>query len=90
MSGCPVVATKDSAGNEDQVLSGNNGYIFDSTEDGINKIIHLVNNPELIKVMGRNAKIYSLEFSSKEIINKLLRFMDWNINILDIMENKLC
>lgn len=75
-AGCAIMANKDNAGNEEQILHGNNGYLFKNVDEAVSNIIHLVNNPELIKVMGRNNLIYAREFSSQNVINQLLRFLE--------------
>ena len=74
-SGCTVLANKDNAGNEEQILHGNNGYLFKTSDEAISHLIHLVNNPELIKTMGTNNLIYSRDFSSENVIKQLLNFI---------------
>lgn len=74
-AGCAVLANRDNAGNEEQILHGNNGYLFKNSQEAISHLIHLVNNPELIKVMGRNNLIYSREFCSENVIKQLLNFI---------------
>ena len=74
-AGCAVLANKDNAGNEEQILHGNNGFLFSDVDTAVEYIVKLVNNPTLIKTMGRNNLIYSREFSSKNVIEQLLEFL---------------
>jgi glycosyltransferase involved in cell wall biosynthesis len=75
VSGCPIIATADGAGNEEQVLPGNNGFLFKKTEDAIKHLEYLINNPERIKQMGKNSQLYAREYESKTVINKLIKFL---------------
>jgi glycosyltransferase involved in cell wall biosynthesis len=74
-AGCAVLANRDSAGNEEQILHGNNGYLFKSSEEATKYLIELVNNPKLIKTMGMNNIIYSREFCSENVIRQLMDFI---------------
>jgi glycosyltransferase involved in cell wall biosynthesis len=63
------------SGNKDQVVHRNNGYLCDNVEDFAKWIGHLVENPEAIKVLGRNAALYSRQFTSENVIKRYLEFI---------------
>ena len=74
-SGCALVASRDGAGNEEQVVHKNNGYIFKTKEEAFEYLSYLIENPEVIKEMGKNSQIYSTSYSSKAVIEKYLSFI---------------
>ncbi len=74
ISGCPVLANN-KAGNKDQIISGNNGYLCNSTDEFYNYLVHLIENRDLIQTFGRNAKIYAREFSPQRVLTKFLDFI---------------
>jgi len=74
MSGTPVIAT-DKAGNRDQVISGNNGFLCNTVDQMFDSISFLIENPEIRKTMGLNNHIYSQRFTSQKIINNYLDFI---------------
>lgn len=75
MSGCPVLAT-DKGGNLDQVLSGNNGFIFKNTNELIAHIVYFVEHPEHIETMGKNSRRIALGFDTKKVVEKLIDFLE--------------
>jgi hypothetical protein len=74
-SGCPVVATDVDGGNRMQVLHGNNGYLCKDLDDFEKYLSYLIENPEMIVKLGKNAKLYSRFFTAEQIINKYIRFI---------------
>lgn len=74
MAGCPVLATN-KAGNKDQILHENNGYLCDSVDEFEDWISYLIENPDRIRQLGRNGHIYSMQFTSEKIIQKYLDFI---------------
>lgn len=74
-AGCAVMANKDNAGNEEQILHGNNGFLFKNSDEAVKHLVDLVNNQDMIKTMGRNNLIYSRDFSSENVIDQLLEFL---------------
>jgi glycosyltransferase involved in cell wall biosynthesis len=75
MSGCPVLAT-DKGGNKDQVIHGNNGFLCKKEQDYRKWLIYLIENPNVIKTLGQNAKLYSKNFATSAVIHKLMEFLD--------------
>jgi len=75
MSGCPIVATDVDGGNRMQVIHNNNGFLCKNVNDFATCIYKLVKDQELRKQMRKNSMIYSKEFETENIINKLLRFI---------------
>jgi glycosyltransferase involved in cell wall biosynthesis len=75
MSGCPIIATN-KGGNIEQVISCNNGFLCDTLDDFINNLSYLIENPNEIKQMGNNSKLYAKEFCAKNIIDKFLNFTE--------------
>jgi glycosyltransferase involved in cell wall biosynthesis len=74
-SGCPVLATDVDSGNREQVMHGSNGYLCKDVKDFENRLNMLIEDPVLLKTMGRNAKIYSRFFSTEYIIKKFINFI---------------
>jgi glycosyltransferase involved in cell wall biosynthesis len=74
--GLPIIALHNSGGTEAQVINGNNGFLCKNLQEFIDKIVYLFLNTDLTKKMGKNSKIYSIEFNSENICKKLLRFID--------------
>jgi glycosyltransferase involved in cell wall biosynthesis len=74
-SGCPIVATDVDGGNRMQVIDGNNGFLCANTNEFYEKLVYLINNPEMIKTMGKNSILQSKFISSEFIINKLMMFI---------------
>jgi glycosyltransferase involved in cell wall biosynthesis len=76
MSGCPVLATDTDGGNRMQVVHGSNGYLCKNVDEFEEKIEYLIKNKEMIKKLGKNARLYALNgFSSELVINKMMRFL---------------
>lgn len=73
-AGCPILATN-KAGNRDQVIDGNNGYLCSSVMEFQQSLEYLIENPEVIQKMGRNSRLYSRQFTSQRIITGLLDFI---------------
>jgi hypothetical protein len=73
-SGCPVLAT-DKGGNRDQIIHGNNGYLCSSLDDFVQYLSGLIEEPELILALGRNAVLYSRFFSTEYVVKKLMEFI---------------
>ncbi len=74
MSGSPVVAT-DKGGNCDQIMPGNNGYLCRSLDDFVDHLSELIEHPESIRVLGRNAALDSGYFSTGQVIGRLMEFL---------------
>lgn len=74
MSGSPVVATA-KGGNRDQIIPGNNGYLCRSLDDFVERLSEMIEHPESIRVLGRNAALYSRYFSTACVIDRLMEFI---------------
>jgi len=74
-SGCPILAT-DKGGNKDQVINGNNGFLCKNKKSFYEAIVSLMEHKERIKEMGENSILYSKFFTSEQIANKLVTFID--------------
>jgi len=74
MSGCPVIANN-RAGNKDQIIHGNTGYLCNTINDFFRYLCILIENHELRAQMGRNSRIFSMQFTSDKIIRKFLDFI---------------
>ncbi len=75
MSGCPVVATATKGGNRDQIIHGNNGYLCRNLDDFVKYLSGMIEQPELIQALGKNASLYSRFFSTKYVVRKLMEFI---------------
>lgn len=75
MSGCPVIATDAPGGTSSQVIECSNGYMCKTVDDFEEKLSYLIDNPKMIKTLGRNANLYSRFFTSEEVIRKFLMFV---------------
>jgi len=75
-SGCPILATDVDGGNKMQVIDGSNGFLCENHNDFKEKLDFLINNPDLIKKMGKNSMLYSKFFSSEEVTRKFLMFIE--------------
>ena len=73
MAGCPILATN-KAGNKDQVIHENTGYLCDNLDDFEKWLSHLIEHPDMIQKIGRNARISAMQFTSEKVIG---RFMDF-------------
>jgi hypothetical protein len=76
MSGCPSLATDVDGGNRLQIIDGSNGYLCKDINMFYDKLAYLIENPEMIKKLGRNARIYSKFFTTEKIINKIMTFLE--------------
>lgn len=74
VAGCPIIANN-KGGNVEQILPGSNGYLCDGYDDFYKWTMHLLDNPDKIKLMGQNAQIYARQFRSEKIINQFLDFI---------------
>jgi hypothetical protein len=74
MSGCPVIANN-RAGNKDQIIHGNTGYLCNTINDFYRYLSNLIENQELMQQMGRNSRTFSMQFTSDKIIKKFLDFL---------------
>jgi len=74
VAGCPIIANN-KGGNIEQILPGSNGFLCDDYEGFLEKTIYLIENPDKVKLMGRNAQIYAREFTSEKIVQKFLEFI---------------
>jgi glycosyltransferase involved in cell wall biosynthesis len=74
MSGCPILATN-KAGNKDQVVQGNNGFLCDSASDFIDHLGMLIENEGLRKAMSRNSRILAQAFRSDKVVLNYLDFI---------------
>jgi glycosyltransferase involved in cell wall biosynthesis len=75
MSGCPSVATDVDGGNRLQVIHGSNGYLCKNLDEFEKRLSYLIENPDMIRKLGNNARIYSRFFTTEEIIRKLMIFV---------------
>ncbi|MEM7393270.1 MAG: glycosyltransferase, partial [Verrucomicrobiota bacterium] len=74
MSGCPILAT-DRAGNRDQVMHGNNGFLCKSIDEFEDRLGFLIDHPDLLEKMRRNNIIYSRGFTTEVILRKFIDFV---------------
>jgi len=74
MSGCPIVATS-KGGNIDQIINGNNGFLFKSSDDLFKHIVHFVEHPEQIETMGKNSRRMALDFTTDKVVGKMVEFI---------------
>lgn len=75
MSGCPIVATA-KGGNLDQIVNGNNGFLFKSTNELLENVVYFTEHPEVIDTMGKNSRRMALDFDTRKIVNKLVDFLE--------------
>jgi glycosyltransferase involved in cell wall biosynthesis len=73
-SGAPVVATA-KGGNQDQIVPGSNGYLCRCLEDFVRYLSAMIDRPETVRLLGRNASLYSRFFTTKHIIRDLLEYV---------------
>jgi glycosyltransferase involved in cell wall biosynthesis len=73
-SGCPVLAT-DKAGNREQIVHGNNGFLCRRLDDFLQYLALLIENPRDIRTLGENAALYSRFFSTKSVVSRLVEFV---------------
>jgi hypothetical protein len=73
-AGIPVLATNH-AGNKDQVIHGNNGFLCENYDDFYKYLCLLIENPELAYKMGRNGHIYSKAFTPQKVIQHYMDFI---------------
>jgi len=74
-SGCPVLATA-CEGNSDQVEPDNTGYLCSSSDEFADGLIRLIERPELIQQMGRNAALAAKRFASRNVVSRLKEFIE--------------
>jgi len=73
-AGIPVIAT-DRAGNRDQIVDGNNGYLCSDLDQMYVRLCRLIEDPELARRMGRNGAIYSRRYAPGSVIGQYLDFI---------------
>ena len=76
MSGAPVVAAKIDGGTIMQVVHGNNGFLCENVDDFEKHIGYLLDNPDKIDVLGKNARFYARQFTPEKIIGRFLEFIE--------------
>jgi hypothetical protein len=75
MSGCCCV-TNNSFGMAEQIEDGKTGYLFNTTEEAIEKLSKLIEDPSKIRKMGDKAKQFAKDnFMDEVIVDKMLKFM---------------
>ena len=79
-AGLPVVAYDCVAGPSDMVHNGENGYLIPLFEDEvfIQKLNHLMNNPEERERMGKKSLEYALDYSEEAICKQYYQFITRN------------
>ena len=79
-AGLPVVAYDCVAGPSDMVHNGENGYLVPLFEDEvfIQKLNHLMNNPEERERMGKKSLEYALDYSEEAICIQYYQFITRN------------
>lgn len=73
-SGSPVVATA-KGGNRDQVVPGNNGYLCGCLEDFVRHLSVMIERPEIVPLLGRNASLYSRFFTTEHVTRELIEYI---------------
>ncbi|MCD6309861.1 MAG: glycosyltransferase family 4 protein [Candidatus Eremiobacteraeota bacterium] len=72
-SGLPVIAVK-GPGATDTITNGEDGILVDGPEDDfVSAVINFLNNPELTKKMGNNARANSRKYNYLNIAEKTIR-----------------
>jgi glycosyltransferase involved in cell wall biosynthesis len=74
MAGCPVIATN-KAGNKDQIVHGNNGYLCNNYEEIYASLCVLIEKPIFARRLGMNGHIYSRQFTLSNVIKRFLDFI---------------
>ena len=74
MSGSPVLATA-KGGNCDQIIPGSNGYLCGSLEDFARHLSEMLDRPEIIQSLGRNASQHSRFFTTEHVVGQLMEFV---------------
>lgn len=72
--GLPIIALNNSGGTAEQIIHGNNGFLCKTLDEFVDKCVYLFTNNEKLLKMGKNSKIYSEEFSSQKICERLLNY----------------
>ena len=75
VSRCAIVTIDTDGGNRDQVLDGNTGYLCKDMDRIIERCSWLVKNPETVRQMGRNANLFSRQFTVERVVQHLLDFI---------------
>jgi Glycosyl transferases group 1 len=74
MSGCPVITTA-RGGNLDQILHGNTGFLCKSLDDFAASCARLIEDPDLVQAMQRNARQCARRFASASVARRFLEFI---------------
>ena len=74
MSGSPALATDVDGGNRLQIIQGSNGYLCKDLSEFEERLSQLIETPEKIAKLARNAKTYSRSYTSEEVVRKFLIF----------------
>jgi len=74
MAGLPIVAL-DRGGTCDQVLKWNNGILCKRFDDYHKALIYLMEHPEVVEIMSRNSIRIAREFTTENIIKKLMEII---------------
>lgn len=74
-SGCPIIATA-KGGNLDQVVNGNNGFLFKNTNELMDHVVYFTEHPSAIESMGKNSRRIALGFDTKKVVEKLIDFVE--------------
>jgi hypothetical protein len=74
MSGTPVVATA-RGGTRDQIIQSNNGYLCNCLDDFVRYLSVMIERPEIVRLLGRNASLNSKYFTTEYITHKLIEYI---------------
>lgn len=70
--GLPIISTN-VTGNNDCVINGKNGYLYNNKEEAINYIISLYNDSQLLKKMSKESiDFFDENFNEKKMIRKTI------------------
>lgn len=75
MSGCPIVATA-KGGNLDQIINGNNGFLFKNTNELMDHVVYFTEHPNEIVTMGKNSRRLALDFDTRKVVSRLIEFIE--------------
>jgi hypothetical protein len=75
MTGCPVISTP-KGGNKNQIVHGNTGFLCKTLAEFEDACTKLIENPELLRTMGDNAKRAARRFTSIAVVERFLEFIE--------------